>query len=139
MQIHILNGDSLLDRFLGSKLRGQVILNRECLIVGELAGNTLEEFWQTRDKFISNTYDVTENSYYDFVVSQFAKIIEAPHEAKFNLWFGYDLFCQANMWFILSILYDKNIAAKVSVVYPSYLEKDKIWEDFGNAGIEDLC
>lgn len=135
---HILNGDSLIRRFLSTGLAGNMIVTRECLIDGDLKGNTLPEFYAARAKYIETTYHESEESYYERVVSEYEKIMTAPNHSEFNLWFGYDLFCRANMWFIISLLYDLQIKKEVFVVYPSYLKDDNIWKDFGGATPEDL-
>ncbi len=58
--------------------------------------------------------------------------------SEFNLWFGYDLFCQANMWFILSLLHDMEIRKDIFIVYPSHLSPGDRWKDFGGASLADL-
>lgn len=73
MTYHILNGDSLHARFLAVKLRGQVIIARECFIDGDLYGDTLTEFWQTRARYIETTYNEGKSQYYNRVVSEFYK------------------------------------------------------------------
>lgn len=138
MTYHILNGDSLHERFLTAELSGQIIIARECLMDGDLSGNTLTEFWQTRAKYIETTYNEGKSQYYNRVVSEFYKIIDSPDDSEMNLWFGYDLFCQVNTWFILSLLHEKLITAKVYVVYPVFLKGSDIWEEFGQATAVDL-
>ncbi len=138
MTYQVLNGDSLKEHFLATKLNGTVIINRECLIVGNLAGNTLTEFWEVRAKFIEDSYNDDREGYFAKVVSEFEKIIAAPNNSEFNLWFGYDLFCQANMWFLLSLIQNSHITKKVFIVYPTYLKRDEIWNDFGYATTNDL-
>lgn len=68
----------------------------------------------------------------------FIKIVDSPDNSEINLWFGYDLFCQVNMWFILSLLRNKPITAKVYVVYPVFLKGMNIWDEFGQATADDL-
>ncbi len=138
MTYHILNGDALTDRFLATGLPGEPVITNECLIDGPLTGNTLSEFYQTRATYIKDTYDDNEKGYYTGVVKEFEKLSEAADPSEFNLWFGYDLFCRANMWFILSLLNDLQIKKEIFVVYPSYLEEKDIWKDFGSATPDDL-
>ena len=139
MVYHILNGDALIDRFVASQFNGDsIIIVRECLIEGNLSGNTLAEFWQNRAEYIANVYHENQENYFKRVVSEYQKVIAAPDHSEFNLWFGYDLFCQANMWFVLSILIDLPINKKIFVVYPSYLKPNDKWKDFGGAEPSDL-
>ncbi|HEY6979180.1 MAG TPA: DUF1835 domain-containing protein [Chitinophagaceae bacterium] len=137
MNYHILNGDSLATTFPDAKLRGEIIVARECLIEGDLHGDSLDEFWNTRASYIGRTYH-EQNRYYTEVVKEFEKIINAPDSSEFNLWFGYDLFCRANMWFVISLLYDLRIHKNIFVVYPSFLNGNDRWKEFGNATEDDL-
>jgi hypothetical protein len=134
MTFHVLNGDSLGQTFHESDIEGEIIICREALIDGNLRGNGLQEFWQTR----ANHHEVRIEEYDRVVSSEFKKIINAPANSEFNLWFGYDLFCQVNMWFTLSIMFDSRYEKKVFVVYPTFLEPEKIWLEFGSARGEDL-
>ena len=119
MRYHILNGDSLAHSFPETKIPGDVIVVREALIDGELSGDSLQEFWQTRAKHIG----ISPGEYHNKVVTEFEKIVDAPANAEFNLWFEYDLFCQVNMWFVLSLIQSLRIDKQVFAVYTSHLEK----------------
>ncbi|RYF68372.1 MAG: hypothetical protein EOO39_19530, partial [Cytophagaceae bacterium] len=138
MTYHVLNGDALLDRFTATKLDGQVIIDRECLIVGDLSGDSLADFWTSRATYIEATNQEPRSIYFQRVVGEFDKLIAAPDQSDINLWFGYDLFCQVNMWFVLSLLYNQSRPYNVFVVYPSHLTNDAIWHDFGGATIANL-
>ncbi len=134
MIYHILNGDALVERFQLTGLSGETVIMRECLIEGNLEGKTLTDFFKTRAKFISRNY----SGDYDAVVGEMNKILNAHNPSEFNLWFGYDLFCQVNLWFLLSVIKNLPINKNVFIVYPSHLAKDHIWEDFGSATKDDL-
>ena len=138
MVYHVLNGDALTDRFLATGIGGETVITRECLIDGSLNGDTLSEFYQTRAKYIKDTLNENEEAYYAGAVNEFEKLSTAAGHAEFNLWFGYDLFCRANMWFILSLLNDLETTKEIFVVYPSYLGGDDVWKDFGSATPADL-
>jgi hypothetical protein len=56
MTYHILNGDSLAGTFPNAKLPGEIIVARECLIEGDLHGDSLDEFLKTRASYIRMTY-----------------------------------------------------------------------------------
>src|SRR4051812_8080261 len=105
MTYHILNGDALIDRFTATGLSGEVIVMRECLVEGDLAGDTPAAFYEIRAKYLSSTYNIHKESYYANVVSEFEKLNAAPDRSEFFLWFGYDLFCRANMCYLLSLLH----------------------------------
>jgi hypothetical protein len=136
MVYNILNGDSLAYSFPDAKIDGQIIVVREGLIDGELSGNSLHDFWQSRARYMR----LTEAEYDNSVVKEFEKIMKAPDNSAFNLWFEYDLFCQVNMWFVLSIINRLPIKKKVFAVYTSHLDKTnkQFWNGFGPANSDEL-
>lgn len=136
MVYNILNGDSLAYSFPETKIEGDIIVVREALIDGDLSGDNLEDFWHSRAKYMG----LTEAEYRNNVVKEFEKIINAPGDAEFNLWFEYDLFCQVNMWFVISIINSLSIKKKAYVVYTSYLDKASkhFWNGFGPANSSEL-
>ncbi|WP_276482351.1 hypothetical protein [Paraflavitalea pollutisoli] len=131
MKYNILNGDALAYSFPESEIEGAIIVCREALIDGDVSGNDLPSFWQARAKYLG----VAENDYHDKVVSQFEQVLQAPDGSTFNLWFEYDLFCQVNMWFVLSLLHGLSIRKKVYAVYTSYVDRDSkhFWNGYGPA------
>jgi hypothetical protein len=136
MVYNILNGDSLAYSFPDAKIEGDIIVVREGLIDGELSGDSLHDFWQSRAKYIG----ITETEYINSVVIEFEKIINAPDDSEFNLWFEYDLFCQVNMWFVISLINSLPIKKKVFAVYTSHLDKTSklFWNGFGPANSDEL-
>ncbi|HNT22649.1 MAG TPA: hypothetical protein PKL70_19590 [Saprospiraceae bacterium] len=136
MVYHILNGDSLACSFPDTKIKGETIVVREALIDGDLSGNTLEALWRARAKYMG----LTEAEYHSKIAIEFEKILNAPDYSEFNLWFEYDLFCQVNMWFVLSILHRSPAKKKVYAVYTSYLDRNHIqfWNGFGPATSNEL-
>jgi hypothetical protein len=133
---NILNGDSLAFSFPETNIEGEMIVVREGLIEGDLSGDSLDDFWRSRAKYIG----VTEDEYHIKIVKEFEKIMNAPGNSEFNLWFEYDLFCQVNMWFVISILSGLTIRKKVSAVCTSYLDRTSkhFWNGFGPAKSNDL-
>src|SRR5688572_17147993 len=109
MIYNILNGDSLAYSFPEAKIEGEIIVAREALVDGDLSGDNLNDFWRSR----ANYHGSTEDEYHNRVVSEFEKIIDTPGNSEFNLWFEYDLFCQVNMWFVISIINSLSIEKKV--------------------------
>jgi hypothetical protein len=136
MIYNILNGDSLAYSFPDTKIQGKIIVVREALIDGDLSGNNLKDFWHSRAKFMG----LAESEYHDKVVSEFEKIMKAHDDSEFNLWFEYDLFCQVNMWFVISIINSLSVNKKIYAVYTSYLDRnDKhFWNGFGQANSSQL-
>lgn len=136
MIYNILNGDSLAYSFPDAKIEGDVIVVREGLIDGDLSGDNLHDFWQSRAKYMG----LAAAEYHNNVVKEFEKIRNAPDNSTFNLWFEYDLFCQVNMWFVISIIDSLTIKKKVFAVYTSYLDKtnELFWNGFGPANADEL-
>jgi hypothetical protein len=130
MIYHVLNGDALAGTFEGAGIPGEVLIAREGLIAGNLQGDTLAAFFETRAQYLSSD---NPRLYYDTTVKEFNKLLAATDGSEFNLWFGYDLFCQVNMWFILSLLKNMPVQKNIFVVYPSFRNSDEIWKDFGRA------
>ncbi|GHN00444.1 hypothetical protein WSM22_19330 [Cytophagales bacterium WSM2-2] len=136
MIYNILNGDSLAYSFPDAKIKGDTIVVREALIDGDLSGNNLHDFWHSR----ATSIGVTAAEYNNAVVKEFERIMNAPDNSEFNLWFEYDLFCQANMWFVISLIDNLPIKKKVYAVYTSHLSKTSkhFWNGFGNANSDEL-
>lgn len=136
MKYHVLPGDALAEDFKKTNIDGEIIVCRECLIEGEVKAESLEEFWQTRAAFIGKTYDADEDDYLKNVVAEFEKLQNVTDNSEINLWFEYELFCQANMWFCLSLLQNKK--AKIFRVAPTVRTEKDVWKGFGRLSPEDL-
>lgn len=136
MKMHVLPGDSLAGEFKKTGIEGEVVVCRECLVEGDKSGTTLEEFWDRRANFIALEYGGDPIEYQENVAYELEKLIGLPDGAEVNLWFEYELFCQANMWFCLDLL--KNSPAKVFRVEPSNVSPDEIWKGFGKLDAADL-
>ncbi|MEX6689912.1 hypothetical protein QTN47_20560 [Danxiaibacter flavus] len=137
MIYNVLNGDALAYSFPDTKIEGDVIVVREALIDGDLSGDNLRDFWQSRAKY----HGATEEQYHNDVVKEFEKIINAPANSEFNLWFEFDLFCQVNMWFVISIINNLPVNKRVYAVYTSYLDRTSkmFWNGFGPANSSELA
>ncbi len=130
-QYHILNGDSLLERF-PRQITGSMIVARECLVDGDVRGDTLEELYKTRAKFISETYgDYSVAQYYADTVAEFEKVMSIPENSEINLWFEDDLFCQVNFWFIAKLILHNGRACNVFLIRPAHSIQ------YGFAGLDD--
>jgi hypothetical protein len=136
MVYNILNGDSLAYSFPDAKIEGEIVVVREALIDGDLSGDNLQEFWQARARYMR----ITETEYHNSVVKEYEKLIGAPDDSVFNLWFEYDLFCQVNMWFVISIIESLSIKKAVYAVFTSHLDKNhkQFWNGFGPAKTDEL-
>lgn len=133
---HILNGDSLKEKFPAKKITGEIIVMRECLIDGPVGNDNLKDFFRERSAYIQKEFNEDEKDYYDKVGGEFKKFEAIPEGSEINLWFEDDLFCQVNMWFLLSMLKDREL--KVYRVFPSLKEKKDHWKGFGTDGEAEL-
>lgn len=129
MVYHVLNGDALIEKFLATGIQGEIVVARECLIDGSLKGVTLADFWINRANYITQTYGEPSEAYFQRVVPEFDKLSNVSAEDEVHLWFEHDLYCQANLWFALSLLTSVN--AKCWIVYPKVEIEAHFWQGFG--------
>ena len=78
MIYHVLNGDALTDRFIASGIEGETAVVRECLVEGDLHGDSLPDFWKTRANYLATAVHAGEADYFRKVVSEFDKLLSAP-------------------------------------------------------------
>jgi hypothetical protein len=136
MIYHILNGDAMVERFKEMKLPGNMLVMRECLVEGDLRGNSLDDFILHRTRYLAGTYHTDPDHY---AIEDLIEAIHlAPDHSEFNLWFEYDLFCQANLWFILSLIHTLTINKKVCIIYSFWSTPAARWRGFGPATTSDL-
>lgn len=135
MIYQVLPGDSLVEGFHKTDIVGEVIVCRECLIVGDVSGDTIDEFFERRANFLLVAYGTDEIDYHEKVADELSRLIDLPPETEVNLWFEYELFCQANYWFCLYLLADT--AAVVYRVEPVVRDTNGIWKGFG--GLDDIA
>lgn len=136
MILHVLPGDATVPTFNASGIDGEIAVCREALIDGDISGDTLPEFWDNRERFLTGEYPDAGSDYHGTVVREFAKLNALQSGSEINLWFEYELFCQANMWFCLSLLAESN--ADVYRVAPVTLSEEKVWDGFGGLAPRDL-
>lgn len=134
---HILNGDSLADQLRLTKINQDFIICRECLIEGNVQAGNLSDFWKTRAEFISSTYNVSTEEYYNKTVSEFEKLNSILDNAEICLWFENDLFCQANMWFVIFLLSNRP-GLKIFRIFPLIENGAETWKGFGISNSEML-
>lgn len=131
MTYHVLNGDCLANDLVSAEIKGNTITCRECLIEGPLNVGTLAQFWKARAQFIASTYDSSIEDYFDKVVTELEKLLCLPANAKVYLWFEDDLFCQANLWFTLSLLKQVKVPLLIYRVFPMITDPKDTWKGFG--------
>ena len=136
MNYQVLPGDAVAEEFRKTKIDGNVIICRECLIVGDVDADILPEFWEQRARFILSEYGEDEIVYHETVADELAKLHDLDEGAEVNLWFEYELFCSVNMWFCLWLL--SETGAAVYRVEPVILSEDNRWDGFGKLTAAEL-
>lgn len=136
MIYHVLPGDAQVETFKETSIEGEIIVCRECLIEGDLKAESLQEFWRVRENYLSGVYPDSEMSYAEDVKSEFEKLFNVSPDDEVNLWFEYELFCQANLWFCLSLLSETD--AQVYRVAPVVRNENDLWQGFGGLSAGDL-
>ena len=126
---HVLNGDCLAEQLSRTKINRNFIVCRECLIEGDLRASSIGEFWKVRAEFIAGNFPESSEVYFKNSVSEFEKLMALPEGSEVCLWFENDLFCQTNMWFVISIL-PQNKNLKVYRVFPVIKNKADLWKGF---------
>ena len=97
---------------------------------GPVQSGNLEIFWSDRAAYIRETYLDSADHYFNRVVTEFSKIQSIPQGADVCLWFEHDLFCQVNMWFVMTLLpTDREI--KVYRAAPVITDINDTWKGFG--------
>lgn len=118
-KFHILNGDALRGRF-PEQIEGDVLIMRECLVDGDVQSIDLEDLFSVRETFISEKYDQYRmGDYYQKCISEFKKMQSIPNSSEINLWFEDDLFCQVNLWFVISLLNRSTMDCLINLVRPT--------------------
>lgn len=129
-QYHILNGDALKDQF-PDKINGDIIIARECLVDGDVKGKNLNELFVSRANFLSKNYGGIIQDYYNDTVPEFQKMLKINDNSDINLWFGDDLFCQVNCWFVLNLLKKQISSCNFYLIKPDthYCNGFSLWSE----------
>lgn len=132
--IHILNGDALLERFPRS-LKGKQLVCRECLVEGPVSAIDLKTFYKTRKNYLNTRYGhEVKLDYTTHVKAVFDQMTTIPKNVEINLWFEDDLFCQVNLWFCLTLIAEHNPESMLFLVRPPLLTPI----GFGGLNAEEL-
>lgn len=134
METHILNGDALTDRMVAAGFKNLVVC-RECLIDGPVNAPDMKTFWKQRAEFLND--EEHDGIYFEYAVSEFEKLKAIEPGNEVNLWFGDDLFCQANLWFLVNYL-DELGARNLYRVFPVIKEENGRWAEYGGLDVNDF-
>lgn len=136
MIYHVLPGDAQVDVFKGSGIDGEMLVCREALIEGDISGDTLDEFFINRAAFHNESSNEDPANYNATVASQFRRLADLSDGDEVNLWFEYELFCAANMWFCIDLLSKSD--ATIFRVEPTHLTQQDRFDGFGNVTPEQM-
>lgn len=115
---HILNGDALKSQF-PKLVSGELIVTRECLVDGNVQGESLNELFTNRAEYLESYPQIPAGEYFKTSVPEITKITNIPKGATVYCWFEDDLFCQVNFWFVLHLLAKHKHDYKVYLVRPN--------------------
>ena len=130
MNIHVLPGDALAERFAETNIDGETIVCRECLVDGDVKAENTTDFWNVRAAFIESAYGEPKENYLQTTALELQELENFEPGAEVNLWFEHELFCQTNMWFCLSLL--QKSKAEIYRIAPIVETGDDFWKGFGN-------
>lgn len=137
--LHILNGDSTANRFKDTGLIGDVMIWREVLSEGPLEMDiTSASFWKKRAEWIAGAIGESTEGYQLIVLNELTKLDSAFDEI--NLWFEFDLHCQANMLGVLAYLNQKTdlSAPAVFLICPGDYPGKENFRGMGELNGEEL-
>lgn len=133
--VHILNGDALKNQMAEIPINDSVIVVREVMMDGPLDGDFPEGFYQKRGVYLaSDLEDFEVKDYFEWTVKELEKIKKIPDTVSICLWFEDDLFCQANMWFVVHLLFEEGLVEQLYWVRPLAISR----YSFGHLQQEDL-
>jgi hypothetical protein len=115
---HILNGDSLKSQ-LPNSILGELIVARECLVDGNIQGESLSDLFINRAEYLESYSQIPIGKYFESTVPEITKITNIPPGATVYCWFEDDLFCQVNFWFVLHLLCKNEQGYKIYLVRPN--------------------
>jgi hypothetical protein len=136
MIYHVLPGDAVAEVFQKTGTGGEMIVCRESFVTGDLDGDDLAEFWETRANHIDIVYGGDPIDYKESVAQELERLLDVVVGDEVNLWFEFELFCSVNMWFCLDLLKDSE--ATIFRVMPVESSPDDVWAGFGNHQPDDL-
>ncbi|MES2417419.1 MAG: DUF1835 domain-containing protein [Bacteroidota bacterium] len=99
--LHILNGDATLNVFLKTEIAGETLVWRELLSEGPV---TKTDLWATRLPWVCENFGANALDYQQMVVAEADKLQHLNADQPLLLWFEFDLVCQINLIYILSLL-----------------------------------
>ncbi|WP_410220930.1 DUF1835 domain-containing protein [Pedobacter sp.] len=127
--LHILNGGATLEIFKQTAIEGDTLTWNEVLAQGPI---TEQNFWETRQNYICETYNVSPASYNSQVLQEIEKLKQLKQYKDVILWFEFDVVCQINLICVLDLI-SKNLhpTLKIWLICPDKFEGIKNFRGLG--------
>jgi hypothetical protein len=137
--LHILNGDSTRLSFEQTGLDGDIMVWREVLSEGPLEENILSaRFWRNREEWIGKAFTEADESYQHKMLDELIKL--SGQYDEINLWFEFDLHCQANLLGVMAYLEQKAdlSAPPIYLICPGDFPGKNDFRGMGELNAEEL-
>lgn len=134
--LHILNGDATLAVFEQTSFEGDRLVWREILSEGPVSKT---ELWQTRSEWICASFGESEINYQKNVLDEVTRLKDLSAYDTLVLWFEYDLVCQVNLSYILSLLREThNSYPDILLICPDKFEGKPHFRGLGELNSTEL-
>jgi hypothetical protein len=138
--LHILNGDGTARVFKESEIPGETLIWREMMMEGPVSGFAEgKPFWDLRSKYITAAYGQQPGQYESNFIAEFMKLGQVSRYDEVVLWFEFDLFCQANLLFLLNWFSRRAPQTALSLVSPGYHPEVVPFHGMGQLSPEQLA
>ena len=107
---------------------------RECLVEGDVTGETPESLFKTRESVFEDYYQISAEGYRTHSMQEIQKINSITSQDEICLWFENDLFCQVNLWFVVYYVNHVLDDPKLYLVVPI----KNSWKGFGALNSTEL-
>ena len=128
--LHILNGDSTLDKFKVSGISGDTYVWKEVLSEGPVDTEfASDSFWHQRNEYMTRAFGLKTGEYFEVGQKPFQDMAQSVSEySEIVLWFEYDLFCQINMIALIHWLNKADYKGTASLVCAGKIDgSDKLY------------
>jgi len=132
MDYHLLNGQCLGDIW-PKEIPGLTVVMNEAFLEGPLGYDTsLEDLWPLRASF----WEVSMEQYHLKTLMPLEMLLQAGGTDRILGWFGTDLFCQVNWWFLTAYLHSYRVEAQLGVIFPPSAIAEETWGHFPKSSLK---
>jgi hypothetical protein len=117
--LHVVNGDATASRLEPAALPGDVLVWRDILVEGPVAGGLeIDALAAWRAPWLARRLGIAEDAYVAAGAAQAAGLARVCRYDEVVLWFEQDLFCAANLGFLAAWLERARPAAHIRLIFP---------------------